>query len=277
MGIGAPKSSARVAPTTSLDEVMPRQQRARHVEEREQLVVPVERREVHQRGARGVADVGDVHSACQVPDQPAVDGAEGQFATLGPHASAGHMVEQPLDLGGGEVRVEHQSRPFAHAGLGVAGAQRGTAFAGAPVLPDDGVGDRRPGGTVPQDGRLALVGDADGRNITRRHPGLPQRRLRARELRRPNLVGVVLDPSGLRKDLPEFLLRRGDGMPGTVEQNGTRACGALVQRQYVSRCVACHFVLQIIAFRGQHRRTRSGTADLPHKTTTEETSCSLAG
>ena len=44
-------------------------------------------------------------------------------------------------------------------------AQRGAGGGGAAVLPDDGVVDRLAGGAVPDQRGLALVGDADGRDV----------------------------------------------------------------------------------------------------------------
>jgi hypothetical protein len=43
---------------------------------------------------------------------------------------------------------------------------------------------------------------------------------RARELRRPDLVGVVLDPARLREDLAELLLAAGHRHAGMVEDDG---------------------------------------------------------
>ena len=45
----------------------------------------------------------------------------------------------------------------------------------APVLPDDGVVDRTAGAALPDDGGLALVGDADGRHVRGREAGAAQR------------------------------------------------------------------------------------------------------
>ena len=62
-----------------------------HAEELQQLVVPVQGLQVHQHGAAGVGDVGDVppavDAAGQVPQQPAVGGAEDRLAGFGGLAS----------------------------------------------------------------------------------------------------------------------------------------------------------------------------------------------
>ena len=49
-------------------------------------------------------------AAGQLPDQPAVDGAEQQLAGFGALLRAGHAVQQPADLGAREVRVDQQAR-----------------------------------------------------------------------------------------------------------------------------------------------------------------------
>ena len=119
--------------------------------------------------AAGVGDVGDVKSAVRaagkVPGQKRIDVAENYFAGLGLLSDARHMIEQPADFQAAEIGAERQ------AGLGAKAV--GTAFAGkfgnvvidAGVLPDQRVGHGLAGFAVPQDGRLTLVGDADGRQI----------------------------------------------------------------------------------------------------------------
>jgi hypothetical protein len=63
--------------------------------------------DVVEQGARSVGAVRDVAVAAgEVPDQPAIDGAEGQLALLGAGASAGDIVQDPCDLGAGKVGVE---------------------------------------------------------------------------------------------------------------------------------------------------------------------------
>ena len=76
----------------------------------QQLLVPVAAVDVEQQGARGVGRVGGVHLAAgQPPEQEAVDRAEGELAGLGRRARAVDVVEQPGDLGGGEIGIEQQA------------------------------------------------------------------------------------------------------------------------------------------------------------------------
>ena len=71
----------------------------RYAEEIEQLVVPVLGPEVEQRSTRGVGRIGDMHLAAgELPQQPAIDRAEGEFALFGTRARAFDVVEDPADL-----------------------------------------------------------------------------------------------------------------------------------------------------------------------------------
>jgi hypothetical protein len=100
-------------------------------------------------------------------------------------------------------------------------------------LPDDGVGHRFSAGAVPQYGGFALVGHADRRDLRGRHVVFAHDLLRHRDLRAPDVVGIVFDPARLRKNLAKFLLRARVRMAVMVEQDGARAGGALVEGEYV--------------------------------------------
>ena len=140
----------------------------------EEGVVPVQGMDVKEHGAGGVGDVGGVDRA------PPVSFHSSQASTV-PNRSlppAGlfpgplHMVEHPLDLGGGEVRVGNQASGGADVLLQAVGPQPVHQLRRAAALPDDGVVDGPPGGPVPQNGGLTLVGDADGGDLRRVYPGL---------------------------------------------------------------------------------------------------------
>src|SRR5207253_9407077 len=108
---------------------------------------------VEQQRARGIGDVGGVHPpARQAPQEKTVDGAEGQLAALGACARPGHMIEEPGDLGAGEVRVEQEPRLAANQGLGARSLERRAGIRRASVLPDDGAMDRLAAGALPDDG-----------------------------------------------------------------------------------------------------------------------------
>jgi hypothetical protein len=212
-----------------------RQHRARDVQQRQQVVIPVQRVDVEQQRARGIAVVGHMRlAAAEVPHQPAVDGAEQQLATLGALLRTFHVVEDPAHLGRGEIGVDQQAGPLADQCLMPVGLQPLADGVALPRLPDDGVVDRLAGGTVPDHGGFALVGDAQRGDMAR--VDLPaaeqfgQRGIDAGE----DLARVMLDPAGLREDLRELALRAADDVAGTVEQDRARTGGALVDGQHVA-------------------------------------------
>ena len=103
--------------------------------------------------------------------------------------------EQPLELAGREVGVGHEPGARAHEVAGKLGATLGRP----PILPDDRARDRSRGAALPQHGRLALVRDPDrlqlARGDARRRDGVA----RGLDDAAPDLVGIVLDPPGLRE------------------------------------------------------------------------------
>src|SRR5688572_6436127 len=108
----------------------------------------------------------------EVPDEPGVDGAKGEFALLSTLARAGNVVEQPAEFAAGEVGIDDEPGALLDI-LRVTGGREFVAGAGgAAILPDDGVVDRLTGFAIPQHGGLALVGDADGGEVVGFQSGL---------------------------------------------------------------------------------------------------------
>ena len=197
---------------------------------RQQVFIPAAAVDVEEQGARGVRGIGDVRApAREIPGQPAVDGAEGQLAALGPGAGAGDVVEQPLELGAGKIGVYDEAGALAEqvgmAGLGQVVADRG----GSPILPDDGAVQRLPAGAIPEYRRFALVGDADGGDPRRGDAVVAQHGLCHGKLRMPDFAGVMFHPAGLRKVLGDFLLRDAMNAALTVEEDGAGAGCALIR------------------------------------------------
>src|SRR5439155_12780449 len=109
--------------------------RSRHPEDSKQLLVPFAAVDVVEHGARGVARIRDMEfSAGEMPREPGVDGPEGEVALLGARAQAGDVVEQPLDLGRGKIRIDDEAGPSLNGLVQAFALQRIAARCGAPVL-----------------------------------------------------------------------------------------------------------------------------------------------
>ena len=153
-------------------------------------------------------------AASEVPHQPGVHGPEGQFTALGPFSRPGHMVEQPHQLRGAEVR-RSPGRSFG----GSSARARGAGTHRTSARCDDPARrllDRPPGRPIPHQRGFALVGDPDGRDFDRRRAGLFEHVLGNLPLRGPAASGSCSPIR--REDLwAPFLRRR------TRHQSGRRA------------------------------------------------------
>ena len=214
-----------------------------------QVRVPLLAADVEQQGARGVGDVGR-ERACEARDQERVDRPERDLAGLGPCPQALHVVEDPGELGAGEVRVEDEARLLGHQRLQPLGLQRGAAFGGAAVLPDDGVVHRPSGGPFPNRRRLALVGDADGGHLVRFEPGFAQRPLHRCDGGVPDVLEIVLHPARARVMLRELLLADAEDGLVRAEHDGSGRGGALIDGEDGGG----HFIFFSFGFRNRPPR-----------------------
>src|SRR5438067_2331797 len=73
-----------------------------------------------------------------------------------------------------------------------------------PTLPDDRGMDGTAGLAFPHDGRLALVGDADRRELVRRETCARESFAAHRDRCREDLAGIVFDVRGRRIRLPDL-------------------------------------------------------------------------
>ncbi len=143
-------------------------------EEVAEVIGPGERAEVHQQGPRGVRRVGDVSLArrsgarsagCRPSRRPAPP----PRPVGGPpeHDRAARRSWWPRSRGRAPARSGRRSSRGGRGAL----AERGRAA----VLPDQGGADRLAGRAVPDDRRLALIGQADRRDPVRADVRLGQR------------------------------------------------------------------------------------------------------
>jgi len=202
------------------------EQRVGYLKEAGELAVPAARRQSVQHGPRGIGRVGDVGASPGQPrDEPAIHRARGQLAPLRPEPELG-VVEQPFQLGRGEVRIQQESAALPDQRLGPRGPELHATLRGPPVLPDD----RRRHGLerlpLPEDQRLALIGDADTDGaLPGLRQGVPCRRQRGAD----QLLRIVLDPAGRGKVLAKLPLPTPQDRAVLVHHEGAGAGSALVQ------------------------------------------------
>ena len=102
----------------------------------------------------------------EAPEKKAVDSPEGQLPVCSQIPRAFNIVENPLELGSREIRIEQQTGATLHCFAKTLGSQLVTIRGCTAVLPDNGVIDRSTGLTVPNDSSLSLVCDSDSGNRT---------------------------------------------------------------------------------------------------------------
>ncbi len=194
------------------------------------IAIPLAAMDVEQRRARGVGGIGGVDgSSGHAPEQIAVHGAEGEFASFRPRPRTWDVIEEPGGLGCREVGIEQQPRASGKHGLVAFGLEARANVRRAPVLPDDGIVDRASAGPLPDHGGFALVGDADGCDIRRPDAGLGHGIAHGRNRRAPEVFWIVLDQARSRIALRKLFLRHSrDGQIG-AENDSAGGGGPLVQ------------------------------------------------
>src|SRR4051812_3598859 len=106
--------------------------------------------------------------------------------------------------------------------------------------------DRLAARAVPHHRRLALVRDADRGDVFRREPRASQRLGGDRELGSPYVRRIVLDPSGLRKQLLAFFLCDRHDAAAAIENDRARARRALVERENERHAASCYFKMRLM-------------------------------
>ena len=194
-----------------------RQHIARDIKQGQQLVIPLQRVDIKEHGAAGVAGVGHKRLPLrEVPHQPGIHRAETQPARFGSRPRAGHVIQYPFHFGCGKISVQHQPGFGADGGF-VFGADAVAIFGGAPVLPHNRAVYRLAGFPVPHNGGLALVGYAQRGDFVGTDARLRQHFSQYRHLRAPDFFGVVLHPTRLGEMLRIGFLRRGHHFARMIE------------------------------------------------------------
>src|ERR1700678_167149 len=101
----------------------------------------------------------------QFPDDPSINRAEKQVASLGTRANARHIIQNPGDFGAGEIGIQQQTGAFVDFFVMAGGTKLVAGFGRATILPDDGIMDGITGLAIPDDGGFALVGNTEAGDI----------------------------------------------------------------------------------------------------------------
>src|SRR5690349_1535789 len=128
-------------------------------------------------------------AARQAPQKEAVNRSASELAALRSLTRSGDMIEDPGDLGRGEIGIEQEPGPRSDQRLGTLSLQACTFVGGSAVLPDDRAVHRLTRCPFPDDDRLALVRDSDARHPTRIDRGQGVARYSKRIL--PDLLRIV--------------------------------------------------------------------------------------
>ncbi len=174
------------------------------------------------RRVGGVRGVGA--TAGQVPEDPCVDGRQGELGRRVDPA----VVEQPAHLRGAEVGVEQETGAGADEREVSRIGDRPAVRRGPAVLPDDGAVQRAARAPVPGDDGLPLVGDPEGLCHAAVFLETSRDLGKGGTDRRPDLVGVVLDPPGTGEVLGELAVGDVDDPCVGVDDEGTNPGGARV-------------------------------------------------
>ena len=210
----------------------------RNVEERHEIGVPLEIVEIEQHRARRIRSVGGVDGARgEAMKQPCVDSAEAQLAVFRHALTVWEPVEEPSDLGRRKVWVEYQTGRLPDVALVSRVGQLAARFGSAAALPHDGVRHGSAGLTIPNDGRLPLIRNADAGDAGEVEPCSLDRGTGRGDRRVGDLLRVVFHPTRFGIALFEIDLRRRYRLSVTVEDDGARAGSSLVQGQDV--CGGC--------------------------------------
>ncbi len=215
------------------------QDRQRDLEQLAQLGRPATLDDVVEHGPRGIGDVGGEDAAAgssgEVPEHPCVHRAEGE-SRIERHPS---FTEEPSHLRRREVRVEHQPGPLPDQGKVAFVLERLTVRGGPPVLPHDRPSERTTAPLVPRHDRLALIGHTERGHhkvaVAETAGDLAEGGLHGG----PDLVGIVLHPTGLGEVLGELAVGEVDHPRPLVDDERPHPGGAGVDR-HRHRCPRGH-------------------------------------
>ena len=139
------------------------------------------------------------YAARELPNQIAIDVAEGKFASFGEFTGTANVVEDPTDLEAAEIGGEGKTGFISEAVLTTLCGERCDVRFNACVLPHDGVVNDMTSLAIPDNCGFPLVGDADRRKVSGLQTFLLHAFANNFPCSPPDFVRVVLNPARLRK------------------------------------------------------------------------------
>src|SRR5690606_1060392 len=169
----------------------------------------------------------------QSPDQVTIDRPERKLLCLRLTARIRHVIQDPYELACGEIGIDPEAGVLDNQRFQTFFDQLAAVRRRAAVLPHDRGIDAFARRALPDQRRLTLVRDAERCEFLRRHPAVRDHLFHHFEDRLPYFLRVVFHPTGLRIELRELLLRGRYRSGPSIENDGTAAAGALVDREEV--------------------------------------------
>ena len=145
-------------------------------------------------------------TACQVPDEPCVDGTEKQVAAVSQFFCFGYILQDPSDFCAGEISIDEEACFFSDLFCPACFFQGVAVRGSSSALPDDGIMYGSAVAFVPQDGCFSLVCDTDSGDIFSGDMQFFDCRTGNFQLCVPDFHGVMFYPAAFGIILFEFLL-----------------------------------------------------------------------
>ena len=198
------------------------------------LSVPVECIDVKEHCSACIGIVSDMNTTlCKLPYKPCFNSSEQKLALFGTLPCSRNIFKYPVKFCCRKISIYYKSRLLAKL-IGQPLFHKCVAeFACSSALPYDGITDRITRVFVPDDCCLPLVGNSNGGNLFRHGAGFTHCLNANTELRRPYLIGIMLNPAGFRKNLCEFFLCYRNDLSFPVKKNRSVTCGSGVNRHYI--------------------------------------------
>ena len=195
----------------------------RYVQQPANLGIPFLRADIEQHRPRCIRRIRRVNPPPrQPPDQERVHRPERQPPRLRQGARPRGRIQQILDLRPRKIRVQQQAGLGRNHRLQPALFQPGAHRRRPPVLPDNRVVNRLAGRLVPDQHRLALIGDPDTGQIARPETSFGHRLPHRCQHRLPQVRRIMLDPARARINLRKLRLCAGHHPQTAVKHNRPR-------------------------------------------------------